>query len=73
MNVELTKFNVKKVKSELVDEWLKFLNDNIQDVLITLEVRKYMSRLSLEKYLTEMSIYIGTLSLIINPRNEHTF
>ncbi|MDX8046829.1 DUF6176 family protein [Gracilibacillus sp. S3-1-1] len=37
MNVELTRFRVKKGKSKLVDEWMKFLNDNMQDVLLTLE------------------------------------
>ncbi|MFE5430659.1 DUF6176 family protein [Peribacillus simplex] len=37
MNVELTRFRVKEGKSEIVDEWLKFLNDNMKDVLITLE------------------------------------
>ncbi|PAV31411.1 hypothetical protein CIL05_01790 [Virgibacillus profundi] len=40
MNVELTRFRVKEGKSELVDEWLKFLNDNMKDVLITLEDEK---------------------------------
>lgn len=34
MNVELTKFKVKKGKSQHVDEWLKFLNENMKDVLI---------------------------------------
>jgi Family of unknown function (DUF6176) len=40
MNVELTRFKVKKGKSEKVDEWLKFLNDNMKDVLLTLEDEK---------------------------------
>lgn len=40
MNVELTKFKVKKGKSQRVDEWLKFLNENMKDVLITLEDEK---------------------------------
>ena len=37
MNVELTRFRVKEGKSDRVDEWLKFLNDNMKDVLFTLE------------------------------------
>jgi len=37
MNVELTRFKVKKGKSEKVDEWLNFLNDNLKHVLVTLE------------------------------------
>ena len=40
MNVELTRFRVKRGKSEKVDEWVKFLNDNMKDVLITLEGEK---------------------------------
>lgn len=40
MNVELTRFRVKKGKTEQVDEWLKFLNENMKDVLITLEGEK---------------------------------
>ncbi|CAI9391532.1 MULTISPECIES: DUF6176 family protein [Bacillaceae] len=40
MNVELTRFKVKKGKSERVDEWLSFLNANKKEVLLTLEVEK---------------------------------
>lgn len=40
MNVELTRFRVKEGKTERVDEWLKFLNDNMKDVLLTLESEK---------------------------------
>src|SRR5690606_18848932 len=35
--VELTRFKVKDGKTKKVDEWLKFLNDNMKEVLITLE------------------------------------
>ncbi|MGG4199629.1 DUF6176 family protein [Peribacillus frigoritolerans] len=40
MNVELTRFRIKEGKSERVDEWLKFLNENMNDVLITLKAEK---------------------------------
>ena len=40
MNIELTRFRVKKGKSERVDEWLMFLKDNMKDVLVTLEGEK---------------------------------
>lgn len=40
MNIELTRFRVKKGKSERVDEWLTFLKDNMKDVLVTLEGEK---------------------------------
>lgn len=40
MNIELTRFRVKKGKSERVDEWLTFLNENMKDVLVTLEGEK---------------------------------
>lgn len=40
MNVELTRFKVKEGKTEKVDEWIKFLNENMKDVLVTLEGEK---------------------------------
>lgn len=40
MNVELTRFKVKEGKSARVDAWLKFLNDNMKDVLVTLDSEK---------------------------------
>ncbi|RPF53394.1 DUF6176 family protein [Aquisalibacillus elongatus] len=40
MNIELTKFKVKQGKSELVDEWLNFLNNYMDEVLLTLEDEK---------------------------------
>lgn len=40
MQVELTKFRIKHGKSELVDEWMEFLNDNMQDALLSLDGEK---------------------------------
>lgn len=40
MNVELTRFRVKKNKTQKVDEWLAFLKDHLLDVLVTLEGEK---------------------------------
>lgn len=40
INIELTRFRVIKGKSEKVDEWMKFLNDNMKDALLTLEGEK---------------------------------
>lgn len=40
MNVELTKYRVIDGKSAVVDEWLTFLNENMKDVLVTLEGEK---------------------------------
>lgn len=40
MEIELTRFKVKEGKSKRVDEWLKFLNDNMDDVLVALEGEK---------------------------------
>ena len=62
MNVELIRYRVKKNKSEPVDEWLKFLNANVQDVLVTLEGEKmyvetiFRERLEGEEYLYWYSI-----------------
>lgn len=44
LQVECTRFKVKEGKSAVVDEWLQFLNDNIKDVLVTLEDEKCMSK-----------------------------
>lgn len=40
VRVELTRFRVKEGKSQKVDEWLKFLNDHMEDTLLTLEGEK---------------------------------
>jgi len=37
MRVELSRFRVKPGKSARVDEWLKMLNDNMEEVVQTLE------------------------------------
>lgn len=36
MNIELTRFKVKDGKSAQVDEWMTFLNEHMDDVLLTL-------------------------------------
>ncbi|NCT38613.1 hypothetical protein GTW56_21790 [Bacillus sp. EB93] len=62
MNVELTRFRVKEGKSERVDEWLKFLNENMNDVPITLEGEKmyvetiFREHLNGEEYLYWYSV-----------------
>lgn len=62
MNVELTRFRVKRGKSEQVDEWLKFLNDHMKDVLVTLEGEKmyvetiFREQLNGEEYLYWYSV-----------------
>nr|WP_154749462.1 DUF6176 family protein [Planomicrobium sp. YIM 101495] len=40
VNVELTRFQVKEGKSSVVDEWMHFLNEHMEDVLVTLEGEK---------------------------------
>ena len=40
MNVELTRFKVKQGKSHRVDEWMQLLNDNMKEVLLTLNDEK---------------------------------
>lgn len=48
--IELSKFKVKDGKSTRVDEWLKFLNDNMEKVLLTLEDEKmYVENIFREK------------------------
>ncbi|MCK1976434.1 DUF6176 family protein [Jeotgalicoccus huakuii] len=40
MRAELTKFKVKEGKSEIVDEWIKYMQENMDDVLMNLEGEK---------------------------------
>ncbi|PYF08446.1 DUF6176 family protein [Ureibacillus chungkukjangi] len=40
MNIECTRFRVKQGKTERVNEWLAFLNEHLDDVLVTLEGEK---------------------------------
>ena len=40
MKTELTRFRVKKGKSRQVDEWMKLLNEHMEEVLLTLEDEK---------------------------------
>lgn len=34
MNIELSRFRVKEGKTKIVDEWMQFLNDNMEEVLL---------------------------------------
>ena len=62
MIVELTRFRVKPGMSHKVDEWLKFLNDNMEGVLLTLEREKmyvetiFREELNGEEYLYWYSV-----------------
>lgn len=50
MLVELTRFKVKLGMSSVVDEWLQFLNENMEGVLLTLEREKmYVETIFREK------------------------
>lgn len=50
LKVELTRFKIKKGKSKVVDEWMEFLNDNIDKVLLTLKDEKmYVESIFREK------------------------
>ena len=45
MNIELSRFRVRKGKSEVVDKWMNFLNENMEEVLLTLDGEKmYVGR-----------------------------
>ncbi|MED1608540.1 DUF6176 family protein [Bacillus paranthracis] len=58
MNVELTRFKVKQGKSHRVDEWLQFLNDNMKEVLLTLNDEK---------------MYVETIFREIRDGEEHLY
>jgi len=40
MQIECTRFRVKKGKSRQVDEWMKMLNDRMSEVMLTLQDEK---------------------------------
>ena len=40
MKIELSRFRVKEGKTERVKEWMRFLNENMEDVLLTLDDEK---------------------------------
>ncbi|HFI0696238.1 TPA: DUF6176 family protein [Streptococcus suis] len=43
LNVELSRFRVKEGKTAKVDEWMAFLNEHMEDSLLTLEGEKMYS------------------------------
>ena len=57
-NVELSRFKVKNGKSTKVDEWLNFLNDHMNDTLLTLEDEKmYVETIFREVFNGEEYLY----------------
>src|SRR5699024_8306396 len=61
MKVELTKFRIKENKSERVDEWVEYMQDHMDDVLVTLEGEKCSLRLSSVRKREIMNTCIGTV------------
>ncbi len=50
MHIELSRFRVRKGKSDAVDRWMRFLNENMDDVLLTLDGEKmYIETIFREK------------------------
>lgn len=45
LKAELSRFKVKEGKSGKVDEWMAFLNDHMEDTLLTLENEKNVCRI----------------------------
>ena len=58
MNIELSRFRVRKGKSEVVDKWMNFLNENMEEVLLTLDgERMYVETIFREKCDDEEYLY----------------
>ncbi|MGG0663457.1 DUF6176 family protein [Viridibacillus arvi] len=58
LEIECTRYRVQQGKSEKVTEWLKFLNDNMRDVLVTLEGEKmYVETIFREVWNNEEYLY----------------
>ncbi|MFC7686384.1 DUF6176 family protein [Ureibacillus sp. GCM10028918] len=70
MNIECTRFRVKQGKTEKVNEWLAFLNEHMEDVLVTLEGEKmfvetiFREVLNGEEYLYWYSVQ-GTVGVAV--------
>ena len=57
-NIELSRFRVRKGKSEVVDKWMNFLNENMEEVLLTLDGEKmYVETIFREKCDDEEYLY----------------
>lgn len=83
MNIECTRYRVKQGRTEKVNEWLAFLNENMEDVLVTLEGEKmyvetiFKEVLNGEEYLywylfkgqVELMLMIQNIGLIKNILN----
>ena len=51
MNIGLSRFRVKEGKSSVVDEWMNFLNENMEEVLLTLDGEKmYVETIFRERF-----------------------
>lgn len=58
MKVELTRFKIKKGKSDVVSAWMKFLNEHMREVLLTLEGEKmYVETIFREFHQEEEFLY----------------
>lgn len=53
MNIECTRFRVKEGKTEKVNEWLAFLNDHMEEVLVTLEGEKMYIETIFREFINE--------------------
>ena len=60
MNIELSRFRVRKGKSEVVDKWMNFLNENMEEVLLTLDGEKMYVETIFRENVMMKSIFIGT-------------
>lgn len=58
LEVELSRFRVVEGKTSKVDEWMAFLNDNMEDVLLTLDGEKmYVETIFREVWQGEEYLY----------------
>lgn len=81
MKVEITRFKVKKGKSETVNEWMSFLNEHLKEIELTLIDEKmyvetiFREELAGEEYLYwysvqgEGGIYVGDSSHEVDKKH----
>ncbi len=60
MRVELTKYRVKEGKSKLVDEWIEYMHNHMDDVLMNLEGEKMFVE-TIFREVNDVEYYTGTV------------
>lgn len=74
MKAELTKFKVKEGQSELVQEWIEYMRDNMDDVLLNLEGEKmYVETIFREVFMDVEYLYWYSIQADDSEKIDDTY